>query len=270
MNTAACRRWLADHLTGLDTLLLATRNVQAAALARRARDELAALGLVARSMTDHARADEGAPPAGNAIVRLLRHVRAVRERHAGQRAARSPGAASRSARAWSWALGETATAPVTDRVTPLPPSRADIEAEIAEADERRLNGDRENRVGGFGGVVRSRDQVAEMIALLGNCVRGSDEAGAGDLVRDGDCRDGVIATLNWVLSRTTEAPIRQAPVPRPTTGDLKAERLHAQDVIGRTDTSARHISAGYGLGVERAVDWLLGEAGRFWMSALGG
>lgn len=48
MAAAACRRWLGDHLSGADTLLLATTNVQAADLARRARDELAALGLVAR------------------------------------------------------------------------------------------------------------------------------------------------------------------------------------------------------------------------------
>jgi hypothetical protein len=48
MTTAATRRWLADHLTGHDALLLADTNVQAADLARRARDELAALGLVER------------------------------------------------------------------------------------------------------------------------------------------------------------------------------------------------------------------------------
>ncbi len=48
MAAAACRRWLADFLTGRDTLLLATTNIQAADLARRARDELTALGLVAR------------------------------------------------------------------------------------------------------------------------------------------------------------------------------------------------------------------------------
>jgi len=47
MAAAACRRWLADYLTGSDTLLLAATNVHAAELARRARDELAVLGLVA-------------------------------------------------------------------------------------------------------------------------------------------------------------------------------------------------------------------------------
>ena len=47
MTDAAYRRWLADHLSGKTSLLLATTNTQAASLARRARDELAALGLVA-------------------------------------------------------------------------------------------------------------------------------------------------------------------------------------------------------------------------------
>ena len=47
MTEAAYRRWLADHLSGRESLLLATTNNQAAELARRARDELAALGLVA-------------------------------------------------------------------------------------------------------------------------------------------------------------------------------------------------------------------------------
>jgi conjugative relaxase-like TrwC/TraI family protein len=44
MTEAAVSRWLADHLSGKDTLLLATTNAQAAELARRARDRLAALG----------------------------------------------------------------------------------------------------------------------------------------------------------------------------------------------------------------------------------
>jgi AAA domain len=47
MADAAYQRWLADHLSGKDSVLLATTNAQAAELARRARDELAALGMVA-------------------------------------------------------------------------------------------------------------------------------------------------------------------------------------------------------------------------------
>jgi len=45
MIEAAVSRWLADHLSGKDTVLLATTNAQAVELARRARDRLAALGL---------------------------------------------------------------------------------------------------------------------------------------------------------------------------------------------------------------------------------
>ena len=51
MTGAAWRRWLADHLSGRESLLLATTNAQATDLARRARDELAALGLVATRRT---------------------------------------------------------------------------------------------------------------------------------------------------------------------------------------------------------------------------
>jgi hypothetical protein len=46
MGEAAYRAWLADHLAGRDTLLIASTNEQAAELAGRARAELAALGLV--------------------------------------------------------------------------------------------------------------------------------------------------------------------------------------------------------------------------------
>jgi conjugative relaxase-like TrwC/TraI family protein len=48
MAETAYQRWLADHLSGKSSVLLVATNVQASELARRARDELAALGLVAR------------------------------------------------------------------------------------------------------------------------------------------------------------------------------------------------------------------------------
>jgi len=47
MAAAACRRWLADYHSGIDSVLLTITNAQATELARRARDELAVLGLVA-------------------------------------------------------------------------------------------------------------------------------------------------------------------------------------------------------------------------------
>jgi hypothetical protein len=120
-------------------------------------------------------------------------VQAVRQRYCLRFADPAEAAASRSARAWAWALGETATAPVTDRLTSIPPSRFDIEAEITVADERRLRGGRKNRadaaatvlrwligdddhvpvrgndrgelVGGFGHVVRSPAQIADILAV---------------------------------------------------------------------------------------------------------
>jgi conjugative relaxase-like TrwC/TraI family protein len=48
VTETAYQRWLADHLRGKSSVLLVATNVQAAELARRARDELAALGLVAK------------------------------------------------------------------------------------------------------------------------------------------------------------------------------------------------------------------------------
>ena len=47
MADAAYQRWLADYLCGKASVLLTTTNALAAELARRARDELAALRLVA-------------------------------------------------------------------------------------------------------------------------------------------------------------------------------------------------------------------------------
>jgi len=47
MPDTAYQRWLADHLSGNASVLLATTNAEATELARRARDELAALGMVA-------------------------------------------------------------------------------------------------------------------------------------------------------------------------------------------------------------------------------
>ena len=163
---------------------------------------------------DTDRIDDQAPPSGTAIVRPLRHVRAVREHDAAQSADPSEAAAeSRSARAWAWALGESTTAPVTDRVTAVPPSRSDIEAEITAADERRLRGDQDNRadaaaiilrwligdddhvpveaenpgelVGGFGDVVRSPEQIAGILALAAEGAAASRGPGPGPRRRRG-------------------------------------------------------------------------------------
>jgi hypothetical protein len=214
--------------------------------------------------------DDEAPPQGTAIVRPLRHVRAVRERYAARFADPSEMAVSRSARAWAWALGHSATAPVTDRLTAVPPGRSDIEAEITAADDGRLRDDQENRddaaaatvlrwligdddhvpvrgggqgevVGGFGDIVHSPEQIAGVLAVAAEGQRQAaalsrDLSSGPDDRRfarqDADYLDGVLATLRWVLGELLVPPItRRAGPGELTARDLKTERVHADDVI---------------------------------------
>jgi hypothetical protein len=188
---------------------------------------------------------------------------------------------------------------VTDRPTPVPPSRSDIEAEIAAADERRLRGDRENRadaaattlrwligdddhvpvrgenrgelVGGFGDIVRSPEQIADVLAFSAearqqDAARGRDVGADSDhrqfAQQDGDYLDGVAATLAWVLGQRREAPITSVRA-EPTTRNLKSERVHAEDVIeqARSPWIADGLpSAWYGEGVKSSITWLLGDS----------
>ena len=243
--------------------------------------------------------DDTAPPAGTAIVRPLRHVRAVRERYLQRFANPGEAAASRSARAWAWALGVTAVAPVTDRRTSVPPSRTEIEAEIGMADERRLRGDQENRadaaatilrwligaddhvpvrcenpgelVGGFGDVIRSLEQIADVAALATRARRRAAarrldvDADQGDqqLAREEvDYLDGVVATLAWVHGERAEAPITRVQPREVTARALKTERVYAEDVIeqgGDRRLSASLPSRWYGAGVKATIAWLLGD-----------
>jgi hypothetical protein len=224
----------------------------------------------------------------------------VRQRYLLRFADPADAAASRWARAWAWALGETATAPVTDRLTSVPPSRFDIETEITVADERRLRGDQENRadaaatvlrwligdddhvpvrgknrgalVGGFGDVVRSPAQIAEAATVAAERLRqaatqvqdpGTDPRGRQSVRQDADYLDGVIATLAWVLGQRPETPISHARPAELTTKALKAERLAAEDVIEQASQSwlARPTAAlGYGHGVKFTITWLLGDS----------
>jgi hypothetical protein len=240
-----------------------------------------------------------APPPGTAIVRPLRHVQAVRGRHRLRFASPSEVAASHGARAWAWALGETATAPVTGQQTAVPPGRADIEAEIKAADERRLRGDHENRadaaatilrwligdddhvpircdnpgdlVGGFGAIIRPRDQIAALLAEVTqnqHCAAAlsSDPDASPDqrqrAGQDADYSSGVAATLSWVLGQS-ESPItrRQA---EPTSSNLKTERLHAEDLAQAAASwlADRALSPQYGEAVQSTLTWLLGDSRR--------
>jgi hypothetical protein len=236
--------------------------------------------------------DDDAPPPGTVIVRPLRHIRAVRERHAQQLAERSLGSEARSARAWSWALGETNVAPVTDRITAVPPHRPDIEREIAIADERRLRGDRENRadaaatvlrwligeddhipvrgpnrgelVGGFGDVIRSPDQIREMVTTLTARQDPVNAYGIQAQRNDADHLIGVTATLRWVAHKHATAPISGLWTTQMTTRCLKAERVLAEDVIDQHGYQGPgDLPRSYGAGVASAISWLLGDSTTF-------
>jgi hypothetical protein len=240
-----------------------------------------------------------APPRGTATVRPLRHVRAVREHHARSYDTPADAAASRSARAWAWALGETTTAPVTGRHTAVPPSRADIDAEIAVAEQRRCGGGENSAgeaaiilrwligdddgvpvlagnpgelVGGWGDIVRSPSQIATILALAAEGQRRAaaesrDISAAPEDRRfaqqDADYLHGVTATLAWVLGRRPDAPITAARPREVTTRDLKTERVHAEDVIeqARYPWMADHLPPpSYGEGVKLTITWLLGDS----------
>jgi hypothetical protein len=244
--------------------------------------------------------DDTAPPPGTAIVRPLRHVQAVRDRYLRRFADPAEAAVSRSARAWSWALGENAVSPVTDRVTALPPSRPDIENEIAVADERRLRGHRDNRadaaatilrwligrddhvpvrddnrgalVGGFSEIVRSPKQIRDVSTLnaerqrLAAASAKDTDATADDRQRtqqECDYLDGISATLLWILGDRSEAPITQSRSRDRTARDLKTERLNAIDVIEgahRPWMPDRSLPPWYGVGVKKTINWLLGDS----------
>jgi hypothetical protein len=239
------------------------------------------------------------PPHGTAIVRPLRHIRAVRERDMPGFADPAGAAASLAERAWAWALGETATAPVTGQQTSSPPSRDDIDAEIAVADDRRLREGTENwaddaatilrwligdddhvpvqgdspgeLVGGFGDVVRSAGQIAGILAVTRqgqqqaaararNLYASSDDRRFAG--QDADYLGGVAATLGWVLGDQAEAPVTRTQHPKLTTRDLKRERLHAEDVMEQARypwMADRLPPRWYGEGVKLTITWLLGD-----------
>jgi hypothetical protein len=250
-------------------------------------------------LVDTGQVSDEAPPAGTAIVRPLRHVRAVRERCLERFASPTEAAASRSARAWAWALGEYATSPVSDQQTAAPPTRSDIEAEIAEADRRRLSGSRENRadaaatvlrwlighddhvpirgsgtgplVGGFGDVVRSREQAAEVLALafVGPRPDGRQSLDAYDgavahwpAQHDASYARGVAATLAWVLGDWDEAPISRKRARELSTRDLKVERVQAEDLVEqpRGSWTSSPPPPEFCEGVKITIAWLLGDS----------
>jgi AAA domain len=92
MTDVAVSRWLADHLSGKDAVLLAATNAQAAELARRARDRLAGLGLIGTGQTIELADGNLVGPGDLLVARQNEHV------IAGEPAGGSPTATCSSSR----------------------------------------------------------------------------------------------------------------------------------------------------------------------------
>ena len=126
-------------------------------------------------------------------------------------------------------------------------------------------------VGGFGDIVRSREQVAGLVALATPAQRDATAksldtaATPGDRQRgrqEADYLDGVLATLAWACGDRAETPVSRTH-PGVTAGTLKRERLHAEDVIEQGEGSCAadwFPSRAYGEGVESTITWLLGDS----------
>jgi hypothetical protein len=79
---------------------------------------------------------------------------------------------------------------------------------------------------------------------------------------DADYLTGVIATLAWAFGYETATPVTNHRSADVTTRALKAERLHAHDVIEQAANlwmADRLPSMYYGEGVKLTLDWLLGD-----------
>jgi hypothetical protein len=172
-----------------------------------------------------------------------------------------------------------------------------MEIEIAEADQRRMRGTRDGRadavgtvlrwllgaddhvpvrctnpgelVGGFGDVIRSREQMTDLAMLIrpaqGVAAATGLDTGAAPgerehAHREADYLDGVLVTLAWVCGERAETPVShlQAEI---TSRTLKRERLHAEDAIeeGADQRAPDRPSRSYGEGVQSAISWLLGD-----------
>jgi hypothetical protein len=176
----------------------------------------------------------------------------------------------------------------------------EIEAEIGEANERRWPGDMQNRVdaaatilrwlvglddripvhgenlgelvGGFGDIVRSREQIAEVAAVAAHAqpqaaaMSLDADADPGDrefACQDADYLDGVMVTLAWALGERAEAPITRAQPRELTARALESERGYADDVIeqGGNQWAADWLPPRwYGEGVKSTITWLLGDS----------
>ena len=132
--------------------------------------------------------------------------------------------------------------------------------------------DRGALVGGFGDVVRSREQITDVLTLAAEgrqraAAQGRNiDTGADDRAfarQDADYLDGVMATLSWILGERAESPVTRAHSRELTTRDLKVERVHADDVIEQSRypwMADRLPPLWYGEGVKFSINWLLGDS----------
>lgn len=147
-------------------------------------------------------------------------------------------------------------------------------SKIGIGDDDRVPVRGENRgelVGGVGDVVRSPEQVADVLAVavhgqrrVAARARNIDAAPSTRQFaqQDADYLAGVAATLAWVLGERAEAPVTRRQSGEPTARDLRTERARAEDVIeqARNPGMAGRLPAPwYGEGVNFSITWLLGE-----------
>jgi len=170
---------------------------------------------------------------------------------------------------------------------------------MAAADERRLRSGQEDRadgaaiilrwlagaddhvpvrcaspgelVGGFGDVVRSHRQLADIAAQAAQARRAATaksrdiEAHPGGRERarqEADYLDGAMAALAWVSGERTAAPISHGQHADGIAKALKRERIYAEDAIeqaGYRRPSGSLPSRWYGEGIKSTIAWLLGD-----------
>jgi hypothetical protein len=131
----------------------------------------------------------------------------------------------------------------------------------------------ENRgelVGGFGDVVRSQEELGDVLSLAAEFRHQAAARGQGikfneDVPectqQDADYLDGIVATLSWILGERLDSPITRSPSREVTTRVLKLERVHAEDTINHAKlhwTAGRLPPRDYGEGVAHSISWLLG------------
>ena len=127
-------------------------------------------------------------------------------------------------------------------------------------------------VDGFGDVVRSQDQIAAILVLASAGHEGATTSGrdvnadrtpGGALSRTATTSTGWRRRLPGSSASGPRAPITHSRPRELTTRDLKAERVHAEEVIEQarnTGMIGRLPPPSFGEGVKLTITWLLGAS----------